>query len=300
MTFRLSPLARTAAAAALLGACGVAGAHVTLANGVASAGSNYDAVFNVGHACQGAQETIALVVQLPAQFRVLEVPAHAGWSVQAPPAGAQGGEVRWTAASPQAALRGKGAAGFVVRGALAQQPGVLYFPARQVCDVGEAAWEQVPQPGDAAKLALPAARLEVLAPGSAQVQVDGAWVRATVAGQGGTGAFMTLLAPAGARLVGVSTPVAGVAEVHEMKMEGSTMRMRAVPALELPARQAVQLAPGGYHLMLMDLKEPLAAGRSIPLTLRFEDAAGARSERTLQVEVRQAGAPKAAPGQHQH
>ncbi|AVP56818.1 copper chaperone PCu(A)C [Pulveribacter suum] len=274
--------------------------HVGLPAGGAPAGSSYDATFTVGHACEGAQATTALAVQLPAGFRITEAVPRAGWTLTAPPAGSQGGEVRWTAASAASALRGHDKGAFTVRGVLPATPGVLYLPVHQVCDVGEVRWDQVPAAGDGARLAQPAARLEVLAPGSAAVDVKDPWVRATVAGQGGTGAFMTLQAPAGARLVGVSTPVAGVAEVHEMKMEGGTMRMRAITALELPPGQSVPLAPGGYHVMLMDLKEPLAAGRSIPLTLRFEDAAGARSERTLQAEVRQAGAAKAAPAHHHH
>ena len=73
----------------------------------------------------------------------------------------------------------------------------------------------------------------------AAVKVDGAWARATVQGQQGTGAFMNITAAQGTRLVGVSTPVAGVAEVHEMKMDGDVMKMRAVPALELPAGKTV-------------------------------------------------------------
>ncbi|WP_083745761.1 copper chaperone PCu(A)C [Variovorax sp. KK3] len=127
------------------------------------------------------------------------------------------------------------------------------------------------------------------APGAAPVDVRDAWVRATVPGQSGTGAFMKLTAPAGARLVGVSTPAAGVAEVHEMKMEGDTMRMRALDrGLELPARQTVELKPGGYHLMLMDLKQPLANGASVPLTLKFEDGKGQKSSLDLQLPVRTA------------
>jgi copper(I)-binding protein len=79
-------------------------------------------------------------------------------------------------------------------------------------------------------------------------------------GQKGTGAFMKLTAKDGAKLVGASSPVAGVTEVHEMKMEGDVMKMRAVPALDLPAGKPVELKPGGYHVMLMDLKAPLAKG----------------------------------------
>jgi len=127
------------------------------------------------------------------------------------------------------------------------------------------------------------------------VEVSGAWVRATVPGQMGTGAFMRLVARDGARLVGVSTPVAGVAEVHEMKMDGDVMKMRAMPALELPAGQAVQLKPGGFHLMLMDLKQPLPKGSTVPVTLRFQDARGVESRMELSLPV-SAAAPVASAG----
>ena len=80
---------------------------------------------------------------------------------------------------------------------------------------------------------------------SAPVQVADAWIRAAVPGQSGTGAFMSLTASADTRLVGVASPAAGVAEVHEMRMEGDTMKMRAVAAIDLPARQTVVLKPGG-------------------------------------------------------
>ncbi|MBZ5782186.1 copper chaperone PCu(A)C, partial [Klebsiella aerogenes] len=88
------------------------------------------------------------------------------------------------------------------------------------------------------------------------VKIENGWARATVQGQKATGAFMKITATQATRLVAVSTPVAGVAEVHEMKMDNGVMSMRAVPALDLPANQAVELKPGSYHLMLMDLKAP--------------------------------------------
>nr|WP_256330269.1 copper chaperone PCu(A)C [Variovorax sp. YR216] len=139
----------------------------------------------------------------------------------------------------------------------------------------------------------------MLAAGVAPVDVRDAWIRASVPGQSGTGAFMKLSAPSGARLVGASTPAAGVAEVHEMKMEGDTMRMRGLPVLELPARQTVELKPGGYHLMLMDLKQPLANGTSVPLTLLFEDAKGQKSSLELKVPV-QTASGTAGAGEHKH
>lgn len=133
----------------------------------------------------------------------------------------------------------------------------------------------------------------------AAVKVDGAWARASVPGQKGTGAFMTLTAPQGARLVGASSPAAGVTEVHEMKLDGDVMRMRAVPVLELPAGKAVELKPGGFHIMLLDLKAPLAKDGTVPLTLSFKDAKGADSKLELTVPVA-TSAPGAAPGAPAH
>ncbi len=131
---------------------------------------------------------------------------------------------------------------------------------------------------------------------TAAVKVEGAWARASVPGQMGTGAFMKLTAKDGAKLVGASSPAAGVTEVHEMKMEGDVMKMRAVPALDLPAGKAVELKPGGYHVMLLDLKAPLAKDTTVPLTLTFKDAKGAESKLELKVPVaaRAPGNPGAA------
>lgn len=118
------------------------------------------------------------------------------------------------------------------------------------------------------------------------VKVDKAWARATVQGQKGTGAFMSITASEGTKLVGLSTPVAGVAEVHEMKMEGDVMKMRAVPGgLDLPAGKTVDLKPGGYHVMLMDLKTPLAKDSTVPMTLLFKNAKGVESKLNITVPV---------------
>jgi copper(I)-binding protein len=124
-------------------------------------------------------------------------------------------------------------------------------------------------------------------PALAQVQVSDAWARATVAGQKGTGAFMKLTAPEGATLLGGASPVAGVVEIHEMAMEGNVMRMRALPqGLALPAGKAVELKPGGYHVMLMDLKQTLKAGDKVKLDLQFEFKDKRRVTQPMEIEVR--------------
>jgi copper(I)-binding protein len=118
------------------------------------------------------------------------------------------------------------------------------------------------------------------------VEIKGAWARATVQGQKATGAFMQLTAKDKAQLVSVSSPVAGVAEVHEMKMNGDVMQMRAVQGgLELPAGKAVELKPGGYHVMLMDLKTPLVKDTTVPLTLVFKDSKGVEFKTELKLPV---------------
>ena len=111
----------------------------------------------------------------------------------------------------------------------------------------------------------------------AAVKVEQAWVRPSVPGQQGTGGYMKLTARQGLRLVGAESSAAGVAQFHEMKMDGNVMTMRAAGAIDLPAGKTVELKPGGLHLMLMDLKQPLAAGTSVPLTLVLQDGRGTES-----------------------
>jgi copper(I)-binding protein len=138
----------------------------------------------------------------------------------------------------------------------------------------------------------------VLAVQAQTVDVKDAWARTTVQGQKASGAFMKLTAKEGTRLVGVSSPVAGVTEVHEMKMDGDVMRMRALAGLDLPAGQTVELKPGGYHVMLMDLKTALRKDSSIPLTLVFKNARGVESKLEVSLPVLSTAPGAAAHGGH--
>lgn len=107
----------------------------------------------------------------------------------------------------------------------------------------------------------------------ADVTVSDPWVRGTVPAQRATGAFMRLQADQDLRLVAASSPVAGVAEIHEMVMQDNVMKMRRVDGIALSKGKPLELKPGGYHLMLMELRQPLKAGEQVPLTLTFEGAA---------------------------
>ena len=128
----------------------------------------------------------------------------------------------------------------------------------------------------------------MLAIGAAQAQttVKDAWVRGTVAQQQATGMFAQITSSGGGRLVSASSPVAGVVEIHEMKMDGDVMKMKAIPGLDLPAGKTVELKPGGYHVMMMDLKRQLKAGETVALTLVIEGADRKRETLEVQATVR--------------
>lgn len=121
---------------------------------------------------------------------------------------------------------------------------------------------------------------------AAGLEVKNPWVRSTVPAQKITGAYMELRSEQDAVLLSVTSPVAGATEIHATRMEGGIMKMRPVKKISLPAGKAVALAPGGHHVMLLDLKRPLAAGEKVPLTLRFEDKSGKPESVEVSAEVR--------------
>jgi copper(I)-binding protein len=126
---------------------------------------------------------------------------------------------------------------------------------------------------------------------SAQTTVKDPWVRSTVPQQMATGMFAQITSAQGGKLVSASSPVAGVVEVHEMSMDGNVMKMRAIPVLELPAGKAVELKPGGYHVMLMDLKQPLKAGDTVSVSLVIEGADKKRETIEVKAPVKAMSAP---------
>ena len=132
------------------------------------------------------------------------------------------------------------------------------------------------------------------------VTISNPWARATVQGQKATGAFMTVTSKENSKLVAASTPVAGIVEIHEMKMDKDVMKMSALPnGLDLPAGKAVDLKPGGFHIMLMDLKLPLNKDVAVPLTLTFQDSSGKKSQQVVQVPV-SVQPPSGQSMNHQH
>lgn len=120
----------------------------------------------------------------------------------------------------------------------------------------------------------------------ANVSVKDAWVRATVPQQKATGAFMQLQASADSKFVSASSPLTPTVEVHEMAMQGDIMRMRQVQSIELPAGKLVELKPGGYHIMLLNLKAQVKEGDTVPFTLVFEGKDGKRETVDVKAPVK--------------
>lgn len=143
-----------------------------------------------------------------------------------------------------------------------------------------------------------AAAVAASVPAWAQVDVKSAWVRGTVAAQKTTAAYMEISSAQAASLVGAESTAAGTVEVHEMSMDKNVMRMRAVPRLDLPAGKTVELKPGGYHIMLIDLKKPLKKGDSVPLRLKIENRDKTVSTIEVKAEVRDVAAAPEHKGAH--
>ncbi len=136
---------------------------------------------------------------------------------------------------------------------------------------------------------------------AADLEVVSPWVRGTVPAQKATGAFMQLSSKGGVSLVGVGSPAANIVEIHEMVMDNSVMKMRAVPRLEVEAGKVLELKPGSYHVMLIDLKKPLAKGEIVPITLRVEGKDKKVETVEIKAEVRDLTARTPAPAmEHKH
>ena len=134
----------------------------------------------------------------------------------------------------------------------------------------------------------------------ADVTVKDAWVRGTTPAQKATGAFLQITSSDAAALLSASSPLAGVVEIHTMKMDDGVMKMRPIAKLDLPAGKGVTLAPGGNHIMLMDLKQQMKKGDVVPITLKVEGKDTAVQTLEIKAEVRDLAAPATMDHGHKH
>jgi len=199
---------------------------------------------------------------------------------------------------------------FTFRGSLCKDaaPGPIYFPTVQLCEGAEEAWTDtsgatdVPNPAPKLTLVAGAAVDEHAGHMMASeiklgdLTISAPFARATLPNAPVAGGFMTITNSGSAddTLIGATSDIAGVMQVHEMVMEGDTMKMRELAGgLAIPAGATVELKPGGFHIMFMDLKGALVEGESVNVTLTFEHAGSV--EIPLVVGARDA---KAAMGEH--
>ncbi len=135
---------------------------------------------------------------------------------------------------------------------------------------------------------LTASLLFVSLAASAEIIIKDAWVRTTVAEQKVTGAFMQITSDKTVKLVAANSPAAETTEVHEMSMQGDVMKMRQVNEVVIDAGKSVELKPGSYHIMLMNLKKPVQTGSIVNLNLEFLDADGKKQIIKVKAEARAA------------
>jgi uncharacterized protein YcnI/copper(I)-binding protein len=309
---RARPLQALAISAVLTGiAISSADAHVTLATKEAARNSSYKAVLQVPHGCDG-EATTTIRVQIPEGVIGARPMPKAGWTLtvtrgayakayenhgRSVSEGVK--EVVWSGGS----LSDEHFDEFIFSATIATDGGeakAVYFPVVQQCAKGEAAWTEIPAAGQSARdLKKPAPALRIVA-GTAAAQAAGhdhqhvasaasgadtfkvgdvtvasPWTRATPGGAKVAGGYLKLTnnGTTADKLVGGATDISGRVEIHEMAMSGGIMQMRPLnEGLELKAGQSVELKPGGYHMMFLDLKRQLKEGETVKATLQFEKA----------------------------
>lgn len=287
-----------------------ASAHVTFANPEASPNSPYKAVLQVPHGCDGEATTV-IRVQIPEGIIAVKPMPKAGWTLTTT-RGAYAKsyenhgrkvtegvkEIVWSGGS----LADDQLDEFTFSGVVATDGGAakaVYFPTVQQCAKGEVAWTEIPAAQQSSRdLKKPAPVLRISAnttlaqagghhhhgaPAAAgsdtfkvgDITVASPWTRATPGGAKVAGGYLKVTnnGASADKLVSGTTDIAGRVEIHEMAMNNGVMQMRPLnDGLELKSGQTVELKPGGYHVMFMDLKRQLKQGETIKATLKFEKA----------------------------
>lgn len=256
----------SAAAAAFFALSVPAFAHVGLVQPEAMPGQVWQGALRIGHGCDGSP-TVRVEAKLPAELTEPKPLTKPGWSIEV-----KGDTIVWSGGNLPDGQRDEFAFGAVV--AKDAKPGAAPIPVTQICEKGEHRWTEIAQPGqDSHKLQSPAPVLKIVQ--TAGTVVQDPWLRATPKGAKVAGGFALLVGGGTAdRLVSASFPaIAGRTEIHEMAVNNGMMTMRPLPnGIEIPAGGKVEFKPGSFHLMLMDLKEPLVEGQTVSGTLVFEKA----------------------------
>jgi periplasmic copper chaperone A len=304
-----------ALAATLIAFSSPALAHVSFENGETKPDSTYKAILRIPHGCDG-KPTLKVRVRIPEGIVDVKPMPKAGWKLET----AKGSYVRAYQVHGEAVS--EGVTDIVWSGSLddghydelvfqarftdTYQPGAtVYFPVVQECNGAVEEWSQVPAAGeDPHGLKSPAPGVRIVAAANAApapkvgaLTIEQPWSRATPGGAKVGGGYLriTNAGTAPDRLIGGSFPLSAKVEVHEMRLEGDIMRMKPVEGgLEIKPGATVELKPGGFHLMFVDLKEPLKEGQTVKGSLMFEKAGA------VEVEYAIRGIGASAPAEHKH
>lgn len=303
-------------------------AHIVADPAEAKPGSYFRTALRVGHGCGAGKPTTAIRVAIPEGVSSVSAQPKPGWDIKVEttrlekPVDAGHGRVTDTVVN---AVSWSGGSlpneqfdefGLVLK--LPDAPGKqLWLPVVQTCEGGEARWDQIPAAGQRAER--PAAMIRIAdhggsmqmaqmshghhghhasAPANAkagEITVEQPFARATPAKVGGVFLVLKNSAAMADKLVKAASPIAENVELHTHIKDGDAMRMRAVDSIPVPANGQTALEPGGYHIMLIGLKQALKEGGSFPLTLTFEKAGSV----TVTVPVQKAGASSGS-GSHEH
>jgi periplasmic copper chaperone A len=304
--------------AAIIAVATTALAHSTLETSQASPNSTYKGVLRVPHGCKG-EATKAVRIQIPETIIDVRPMPKAGWTLTTPrgayaksydlygkPVADGVKEIVWSGGELPDAFYDE----FVFRARITAEAAgtTLAFPVVQERQNGSERWVEIAADGqDPHTLKAPAPTLKVAGTAAAAgptyqvgaLVVEAPWSRATPGGAKVAGGYMriTNAGPEADRLVGGSLPGAARFEVHEMSMQGEVMRMRPLETgLEIKPGATIELKPGGYHIMFMDLREPLKEGQTLKGTLLFEKAGAV----AVEYAVRGMAARGAAEHRHAH
>jgi uncharacterized protein YcnI len=302
-------------AAALLAVSTPALAHVSFETAQAAPNSTFKGVLRIPHGCDG-QPTQKVRIRIPEGVIDAKPMPKAGWTLETTKAPyaktyqlfgkpvAEGvTEIVWSGSLEDGYYDE-----FVFQARITDafpDGATVYFPVVQTCPNGSEEWTQIPAAGqDPHSLEAPAPGVKlVTAASSAQsatagpLKIEQAWSRATPPGAKVGGGYLKVTNTGSQpdRLVGGSLPQASRVEMHSMSLDGTVMRMAPIEGgLEIKPGETVEFKPGGYHLMFMDLKEPLTAGQTLKGTLVFEKAGAV----AVEYPVRPLGA--SGPAEHSH
>lgn len=259
------------AAASTLFLAAPAMAHMTFENAQSAPGAAFEGVLVLPHGCDGAP-TDTVRVTAPEGFAEFTAQDKDGWTLEV-----SGQQAVWSGGS----VPDDGHESFSLSGVFdAGLTGDQTFIVEQMCGDVALGWDPVVSLGGAPMASHGNGETMV-----GDLAISGAFVRATLPNAPVGGGYLTITntGEEAERLVDAQSAFSPDVQIHEMAVVDDVMRMRQLPeGIEIGAGETVTLAPGGLHLMFMDLAEPFVEGETVPVTLNFEKAGDVEVELSVE------------------